>query len=79
MHYYTNKPVQEWFDQNTFTEFYYSDDGKCKGENLGYKYQLYYREKSGRPAIRCTGRPGTCKRNICECDKALAEKARIIM
>lgn len=47
-------------------------DGRCKGENLGYKFDLVVRA-NGRKLIKCTNKAGSCKRNICECDKKLAE------
>lgn len=48
------------------------DKHTCAGEEWGYSYQLETDEKGNRFAV-CTNKPGSCRRNICECDKALAE------
>lgn len=47
-------------------------DGKCRGEALGYKFDLLMKP-NGKKSIKCLNKPGTCKRNICECDRHLAE------
>jgi len=60
----------EGLPRNPKSETY---DGKCKGENLGYKFDLFIRP-NGNKVIKCKDKPGSCKRNICECDKKLAEQ-----
>merc|ERR1719277_1427325 len=35
---------------------------------------LQIADQSGEKSIECTNRRGTCRRNICECDKRLAEQ-----
>ena len=45
----------------------------CAGENLGYRADLMT-DNDGNKSIVCTNKLGECRRNICECDKALAEK-----
>lgn len=51
------------FDINGITE--------CKGEEIGYAVDLVEGE-NGR-SIQCLNKLGSCRRNICECDKQLAE------
>lgn len=60
----------EGLPRNPKSETY---DGKCKGENLGYKFDLFIRP-NGTKVIKCRDKAGSCKRNICECDKKLAEQ-----
>jgi len=49
------------------------EDATCAGEELGYKMDLF-RDADDKAQITCTNKVGSCRRNICECDKALAEK-----
>jgi len=42
--------------------------GKCKPEKNSYKFEI----KKDRKGIDCLDKEGTCKRDICECDKAFA-------
>ena len=46
---------------------------ECRGEDIGYRADLV-EDANGNKSIVCTNKPGECRRNICECDKALAEK-----
>ena len=48
-------------------------DGQCRGEELGYRADLTV-DKNGKKIIECSNKIGSCRRSICECDKALAEK-----
>jgi len=51
----------------------HSGEGKtCTGGELGYKLDLL--EEDNVRSLSCGNPIGSCKRNICECDKALAEK-----
>merc|ERR1712130_166829 len=49
---------------------------ECRGENIGYRADLLI-DQDGNKSIQCTNKEGECRRNICECDKALAEKFAI--
>jgi len=49
----------------------FSGQDKCRGEAIGYKADLTYDENYEK-IIVCQNEVGSCKRNICECDKALA-------
>ena len=51
-----------------------TESGKCIGEEVEYAYNLNVDDQTGEKSIECTNRPGTCARNICECDKKLAEQ-----
>ena len=51
-----------------------TESGKCIGEEVGYSYDLNIDDQTGEKSIECTNRRGTCRRNICECDKKLAEQ-----
>merc|ERR1719361_2438269 len=50
-----------------------SHDGACRGEEIGYAYELM-EDQDGVKSIDCLNKAGSCRRNICECDKALAVK-----
>lgn len=45
----------------------------CIGEEIGYRYDLMHDNATGKNSIECTNKIGSCRRNICECDKQLAE------
>ena len=47
-------------------------DGKCRGEEVGYAADLLIDQETGKKSIVCTNRAGSCRKNICECDKRLA-------
>lgn len=49
-------------------------DGKCRGEELGYRVDLLTDSVTGKKSLQCLNKAGTCRRNICECDKRLAEQ-----
>merc|ERR1711979_35797 len=52
----------------------HSDESKeCRGEEFGYRMDLNI-DSQGNKEIVCTNKPGSCRYNICQCDKALAEK-----
>jgi len=55
-------------------EFNISGNTVCKGEEIGYQVDLIddVNGFNGRSII-CLNKPGSCRRNICECDKQLAE------
>jgi len=48
-------------------------EGECKGEDIGYRMDLLT-DDYGNKSIQCTNKPNSCRYNICQCDKALAEK-----
>ena len=43
------------------------------GDEIGYKFKLTS-NKNGEKMIVCTDRNGSCRKNICECDKRLVER-----
>ena len=45
----------------------------CLGDEIGYKFKLTS-NKNGEKMIVCTDRNGSCRKNICECDKRLVER-----
>ena len=47
---------------------------ECRGEDIGYRMDLIVDPVSGAKSIECTNVPGSCRYNVCQCDKALAEK-----
>jgi len=49
------------------------EEGICAGEEHSYKMDLF-KDINGEKHIECTNKLGSCRRNICECDKALSEK-----
>ena len=52
---------------------------ECDGNGSGYRAELYKDETTGEPWMECTNKIGTCRNNICQCDKALAESlARLV-
>ena len=51
-----------------------SDTGReCRGEDLGYRMELTT-DADGKKVIKCDNPKDSCRYNICQCDKALAEK-----
>jgi len=46
---------------------------ECRGEDIGYRADLI-EEDDGSHSITCTNKEGSCRKNICECDKRLAEQ-----
>lgn len=46
----------------------------CIPEETGYRFAAFYDKATGLPNVRCVNTPGTCKRSICECDRAFAER-----
>ena len=51
-----------------------TESGKCIGEEVGYSFDLVTEDGTGEKTIQCTNRVGTCRRNVCECDRQLAEQ-----
>ena len=51
-----------------------TESGKCIGEEVGYSFDLITEDGTGEKSIQCTNRVGTCRRNVCECDRQLAEQ-----
>lgn len=51
----------------------HADDGGCRGEDVGYRMDLNT-DADGNNSVECTNKPDSCRYNICQCDKALAEK-----
>jgi hypothetical protein len=49
------------------------EDG-CKGEEIGYRMDLIEDPVTGDKSVECTNKVNSCRYNICQCDKALAEK-----
>lgn len=47
---------------------------ECLPEETGYRFSATFDSVTGRPNVECINREGTCRRNICECDKAFAER-----
>jgi len=47
---------------------------ECVPEETGYRHKGAYDKVTGDAYIECKDPVGTCKRQICECDKALAER-----
>lgn len=45
----------------------------CDGSNRSYRFKGVVDEVTGKKEIVCLNNKGSCKRGICECDKALAE------
>jgi len=45
----------------------------CDGTSRSYRFKGIVDEVTGSKQIVCLNKPGTCKRGICECDKALAD------
>lgn len=51
------------------------DNGReCIPEETGYKFKATYDAVTGKPSVRCINKPGTCQRNMCECDRDFASK-----
>ena len=48
-------------------------EGECDGHLSGYRAELFKDEITGKPWMECTNKIDTCRYNICQCDKALAE------
>lgn len=46
----------------------------CDGPSTKYRYRLYTNTITGDKWIRCLNPPGSCARNICECDVRNAER-----
>lgn len=46
---------------------------ECKGEDVGYRMDLTT-DDDGNKSIECTNKVNSCRYNVCQCDKALAEK-----
>jgi len=49
-------------------------DKACLPEETKYKFKAQFDQVTGAPFVECTNKMGSCARNICECDKAFAEK-----
>jgi len=45
----------------------------CIGEEIGYGADLLIDNDTGKHYIQCNNKLGSCRRNICECDKQLSE------
>lgn len=45
----------------------------CDGNVTKYRFQLIQNKETGTKSIKCMNPEGTCERNVCECDKKLAE------
>jgi len=50
-----------------------AEEGECDGNLTGYRAELFKDEATDEPWMTCGNKPGTCRYNICQCDKALAE------
>lgn len=48
-------------------------NGNCRGEDIGYRMDLL-EYADGTKYVECTNKVDSCRYNICQCDKALAEK-----
>lgn len=49
------------------------EEKSCVGEDFGYKMELTF-DADNKKILKCTNKKGSCRYNICQCDKALAEK-----
>jgi len=47
-------------------------NGKCKPEKNNYRFELKKDKKGYYNDIECLDKEGTCRRDVCECDKAFA-------
>ena len=63
-----------YFDKEILNHESVTHDGKCRGEEVGYSADLVEDAETGKKSIVCTNKAGACRRNICECDKRLAEQ-----
>ena len=46
---------------------------ECRGEDVGYRADLLT-DEAGNKSIQCTNKVGSCRYNVCQCDKQLAEQ-----
>lgn len=51
-----------------------SPDGECLPEETGYRFSAKIDAVTGDTVVECINTPGSCRRNICECDKAFASR-----
>lgn len=49
-------------------------DQSCLPEETSYKFSATFDQVTGAPNVVCRNPAGTCKRNMCECDRAFAAK-----
>lgn len=59
-------------DEHKDDKFNINGVTECKGEEIGYQFDLN-EDENGNKSIECVNKIGSCRRNICECDKQLAE------
>jgi len=52
----------------------HSSTQECRGEEIGYRMDLLEDPVTGEKSIECTNVENSCRYNVCQCDKALAEK-----
>lgn len=48
--------------------------GECVPEETGYSFSAVIDPVTGQGNVECNNKVGSCKRNICECDKAFASR-----
>jgi hypothetical protein len=46
----------------------------CIAEETSYKFKAHYDSVTNEPVVQCTNNWGSCKRNLCECDRAFASR-----
>jgi hypothetical protein len=51
-------------------------DNQCGGEDVGYRMDLNT-DSDGKNWVECTNKIGSCRYNVCQCDKQLAEQLAI--
>lgn len=51
-------------------------DNECAGEDKGYSLNVIT-DADGNNSLECRNNPGSCRYNICQCDKRLAEQLSI--
>jgi len=51
------------------------DNGlECVAEETSYRFKASYDAVTGTPIVQCTNEVGSCRRNLCECDRSFAER-----
>ena len=53
---------------------YTDSENGCRGGKIGYSIDLNENINTGRKSLECTNTVNSCEYNICQCDKALAQK-----
>jgi len=48
----------------------------CYPDETSYKFNAVFDQVTNQPVVQCLNKKGSCKRNICECDKAFASNLK---